>query len=191
MGIGGIRTWGELQGRRMVEDERDEKRKSICTSRSFDMTLTDLDEITLRLSDFAGKCAEKLRDDGTAAYSVAVFLQTNRFRDDLPQYFPDAAIRLDVPANSTREVVAAALRALRMVYDIVDCDAIQATLFDFDQETRDRDDRISKVMDLVNTSGKNVLRLATQRSGHYSDGIRREFCSRLYTTSWSDLLEVK
>ena len=169
------------------------------------MTLTDLDEITLRVSDFAGKCAEKLRDDGTAAYSVAVFLQTNRFRDDLPQYFPDAAIRLDVPANSTREVVAAALRALRMifrsgyeykkagvvVYDIVDCDAIQATLFDFDQETRDRDDRISKVMDLVNTSGKNVLRLATQRSGHYSDGIRREFCSRLYTTSWSDLLEVK
>ena len=205
MGIGGIRTWGELQGRRMVEDERDEKRKSICTSRSFDMTLTDLDEITLRVSDFAGKCAEKLRDDGTAAYSVAVFLQTNRFRDDLPQYFPDAAIRLDVPANSTREVVAAALRALRMifrsgyeykkagvvVYDIVDCDAIQASLFDFDQETRDRDDRISKVMDLVNTSGKNVLRLATQRPGHYSDGIRREFCSRLYTTSWSDLLEVK
>ena len=62
MGIGGIRTWGELQGRRMVEDERDEKRKSICTSRSFDMTLTDLDEITLRVSDFAGKCAEKLRD---------------------------------------------------------------------------------------------------------------------------------
>ena len=205
MGIGGIRIWGELQGRRMVEDERDEKRKSICTSRSFDMTLTDLDEITLRVSDFAGKCAEKLRDDGTAAYSVAVFLQTNRFRDDLPQYFPDAAIRLDVPANSTREVVAAALRALRMifrsgyeykkagvvVYDIVDCGAIQATLFDFDQETRDRDDRISKVMDLVNTSGKNVLRLATQRPGHYSDGIRREFCSRLYTTSWSDLLEVK
>ena len=93
MGIGGIRTWGELQGRRMVEDERDEKRKSICTSRSFDMALTDLDEITLRVSDFAGKCAEKLRDDGTAAYSVAVFLQTNRFRDDLPQYFPDAAIR--------------------------------------------------------------------------------------------------
>ena len=99
MGIGGIRTWGELQGRRMVEDERDEKRKSICTSRSFDMTLTDLDEITLRVSDFAGKCAEKLRDDGTAAYSVAVFLQTNRFRDDLPQYFPDAAIPPTAPGR--------------------------------------------------------------------------------------------
>ena len=205
MGIGGVRTWSELQGRRMVEDERDEKRKSICTSRSFDKMVTDIDEMTLRVSDFAGKCAEKLRSDGTAAYSVGVFIQTNRFRDDLPQYFPNASVRLDVPANSTQEIVAAALRALRMVFrngfeykragvtvsDIVEADAIQTTLFDFDQEARDRDDRISKVMDLVNTSGKNLLRLATQRPGHYSDGIRREFCSRLYTTSWSELLEIK
>ncbi len=205
MGIGGVRTWGELQGKRMVEDERGNKRKSICTSRSFDKTVTDLDEMTLRVSDFAGKCAEKLRSDGTAAYSVAVFIQTNRFRYDLPQYFPDASVRLEVPASSTPEVVAAALKALRMVfrdgfeykkagvvvYDIVDSDAVQATLFDFDRESRERDDRISRLMDQVNTSGRNLLRLATQRPGHYSDGIRREFTSRLYSTDWSDLLEVK
>lgn len=205
MGTGGVRTWNELQGRKMIEEEHNEKRKSICTSRSFDKMVTDLDEMTLRVSDFAGKCAEKLRSDGTAACSVGVFIQTNRFRDDLPQYFPNASVRLDVPANSTGEVVSAALKALRMVFrngyeykragvivsDIVDSDSIQATLFDFDREARDRDDRISKVMDMVNTSGKNVLRLATQRPGHYSDGIRREFCSRLYTTDWSDLLEVK
>ena len=205
MGTGGVRTWNELQGRKMIEEEHNEKRKSICTSRSFDKMVTDLDEMILRVSDFAGKCAEKLRSDGTAACSVGVFIQTNRFRDDLPQYFPNASVRLDVPANSTGEVVSAALKALRMVFrngyeykragvivsDIVDSDSIQATLFDFDREARDRDDRISKVMDMVNTSGKNVLRLATQRPGHYSDGIRREFCSRLYTTDWSDLLEVK
>ena len=50
MGIGGVRTWSELQGRRMIEDERDEKRKSICTSRSFDKMVTDIDEMTLRVS---------------------------------------------------------------------------------------------------------------------------------------------
>lgn len=205
MGIGGVRTWGELQGRRMVGDERVDKRKSICTSRSFDKMVTDLEEMTLRVSDFAGKCAEKLRSDGTAAYSVAVFIQTNRFRDDLPQYFPNASVRLDVPASSTPEIVAAALKALRMVfrngfeykkagvvvYDIVDSDAVQATLFNFDRDSRERDDRISRLMDQVNTSGRNLLRLATQRPGHYSDGIRREFTSRLYSTEWSDLLEVK
>ena len=205
MGVTGVRTWSELQGIRMVEEETEEKRKSICTSRSFADMITDYDDLSLRVSDFAGKCAEKLRKDGTAAGTVGVFIHTNRFRDDLEQYYPNASVKLDVPANSTPEIVGAALRALRMVYrpgfeykragvivvDIVDADSIQQTLFDFDAEARDRDDRISKVMDMVNTSGKNMLRLATQREGHYSDGIRREHCSGLYTTSWDELIEVK
>ena len=205
MGIVGVRTWSELQGIRMVEDEKEDKRKSICTSRSFADMISDYDELSLRVSDFAGKCAEKLRRDGTAAGTVGVFIHTNRFRDDLEQYFPNASVRLEVPANSTPEIVGAALKALRMVYrpefeykragvivvDIVDADSIQQTLFGFDSESRERDDRISKVMDMVNSSGKNVLRLATQRGGHYADGIRREHCSGLYTTSWDELITVK
>ena len=204
MGIIGVRTWSELQGIRMVEDEKDEKRKSICTSRSFADMISDIDELSQRVSDFAGKCAEKLRKDGTAAGTVGVFIHTNRFRDDLAQYYPNASVRLEVPANSTAEIVGAALKALGMVYrpgfeykragvivtDVVDADSIQQTLFDFDFEARERDDRISRVMDLVNTSGRNVLRLATQRPGHYADGIRREHCSKLFSTSWSELIEV-
>ena len=99
----------------------------------------------------------------------------------------------------------AALKALRMVWregyaykragvivsDIVPGDSIQQSLFGFDPAARKRDDSISRVMDMVNTSGKNVLRLGTQRPGHYADGIRREFCSKLYSTSWNELLEVK
>ena len=205
MGITGVRTWNELQGRRMVEEEKIEKRKSICTSRSFADTINDLDELTLRVSDFAGKCAEKLRKEGTAAGRVGVFIQTNRFRKDLLQYFPEASIHLEVPSSNSRDIIGTALQALRMaykpgyeykragviVYDIVDASAIQPSMFGFDLAERERDDRISKVMDQVNVSGKNVLRLGTQRPGHYADGIRREFCSRLFTTSWAELLEVK
>ena len=82
-------------------------------------------------------------------------------------------------------------RAGVIVTDIVDSDSIQQTLFGFDSESRDRDDRISRVMDIVNSAGKNTLRLATQRGGHYADGIRREFCSGLYTTSWNELIQVR
>ena len=205
MGVIGVRTWSELQGIRMVEEEKIEKRKTICTSRSFADTITDFDEISLRVSDFAGKCAEKLRKEGTAAGTVGIFLYTNRFRSDQEQYYPSASVRLDVPASSTPEIVGAALKVFRYVYkpgyqykkagvivaDIVDSDSIQQILFGFDEQARERDDRISQVMDKVNTSGRNVLRLATQRGGHYSDGIRRDFCSGLYTTSWADLIEVK
>lgn len=205
MGVIGVRTWSELQGIRMVEEEKNEKRKSICTSRSFAGNISDIDELTLRVSDFAGKCAEKLRKEGTAAGTVGIFLYTNRFREDLDQYYPSASVRLEVPASSAPEIISAALKALRYVYkpgyqykkagvivsDIVDADSIQQVLFGFDDRARERDDRISEVMDKVNTSGRNLLRLATQRGGHYADGIRRDFCSGLYTTSWQDLIRVK
>jgi DNA polymerase V len=205
MGVIGVRTWSELQGIRMVEEEKIEKRKSICTSRSFANNISDLDELVLRVSDFAGKCAEKLRKEGTAAGTVGIFLYTNRFREDLDQYYPTATVNLDVPANSASEIISAALKALRYVYkpgyeykkagvvvtDIVDSDSIQQVLFGFDGQARERDDKISEVMDKVNTSGENLLRLGTQRPGHYADGIRREFRSGLYTTSWADLIEVR
>ena len=205
MGVIGVRTWSELQGIRMVEEEKNDKRKSICTSRSFAGNISDIDELTLRVSDFAGKCAEKLRKEGTAAGTVGIFLYTNRFREDLDQYYPSASVRLEVPASSAPEIISAALKALRYVYkpgyqykkagvivsDIVDADSIQQVIFGFDDKARERDDRISQVMDKVNTSGRNVLRLATQRGGHYADGIRRDFCSGLYTTSWQDLIKVK
>ncbi len=205
MGVIGVRTWSELQGIRMVEEEKNDKRKSICTSRSFAGNISDIDELILRVSDFAGKCAEKLRKEGTAAGTVGIFLYTNRFREDLDQYYPSASVRLEVPASSAPEIISAALKALRYVYkpgyqykkagvivsDIVDADSIQQVIFGFDDKARERDDRISEVMDKVNTSGRNVLRLATQRGGHYADGIRRDFCSGLYTTSWQDLIKVK
>ena len=205
MGVIGVRTWSELQGIRMVEEEKNDKRKSICTSRSFAGNISDIAELILRVSDFAGKCAEKLRKEGTAAGTVGIFLYTNRFREDLDQYYPSASVRLEVPASSAPEIISAALKALRYVYkpgyqykkagvivsDIVDADSIQQVIFGFDDKARERDDRISEVMDKVNTSGRNVLRLATQRGGHYADGIRRDFCSGLYTTSWQDLIKVK
>ena len=189
----------------LTQGKKKEKRKSICTSRSFANNISDIDELVLRVSDFAGKCAEKLRKEGTAAGTVGIFLYTNRFREDLDQYYPTATVNLDVPANSASEIIRAALKTLRYVYkpgyeykkagvvvtDIVDSDSIQQVLFGFDGQARERNDKISEVMDKVNTSGENLLRLGTQRSGHYADGIRREFRSGLYTTSWADLIEVR
>ncbi len=150
------------------------------------------------------KCGAKLRKDGTAAECVCTFLLTNRFREDQPQDYPDAVIRLDVPGNSTPEIVGAALDALRLiwkpgfeykkagvtVFGIVRESEIQGTLFGFDDGLRLRRDKISEVMDKVNVSGRNVLRMATQRPGHYADGIRKEHCSRPFSTSWNDILEV-
>lgn len=205
LGLGGMRVWNELNGKESVEEERDEARQSICTSRSFAETITDIQELSARVSDFAAKCAEKLRHDGTAAYCINTFLYTNRFREDKPQDFPDATIRLDMPASSTQEVVSAALKALKLiwkpgfeykkagvvVFDIVNRDERQLTLFETDSAKKEKQDVLSQVMDNVNvSSGQNVLRVATQRSGHYADGIRREHASRLFSTDWDSIIEI-
>lgn len=205
LGLGGLRVWNELNGKESVEEERDEARQSICTSRSFAETITDIQELSARVSDFAAKCAEKLRQDGTAAYCINTFLYTNRFREDKPQDFPDATIRLDMPASSTQEVVSAALKALKLiwkpgfeykkagvvVFDIVNRDERQLTLFETDSAKKEKQDVLSQVMDNVNvSSGQNVLRVATQRPGHYADGIRREHASRLFSTDWNSIIEI-
>lgn len=205
LGLGGLRVWNELNGKESVEEERDDARQSICTSRSFAETITDIQELSARVSDFAAKCAEKLRHDGTAAYCINTFLYTNRFREDKPQDFPDATIRLDMPASSTQEVVSAALKALKLiwkpgfeykkagvvVFDIVNRDERQLTLFETDSAKKEKQDVLSQVMDNVNvSSGQNVLRVATQRSGHYADGIRREHASRLFSTDWDSIIEI-
>ena len=203
-----LRTWEELCGRMCIEEEKEARRKSICTSRSFADMIEDEKELLLRISDFAAMCARKLRQEGSAAYDVTAFLYTNRFREDLKQYFPSATIRLEVAANSAQEIISAALRGFRAVYrpgyqykkagvivgNIVPADEIQGNLFEFDDQLRSKQDRLSEVMDAVNaaseTSGNSLLRLAVQRPGHYADGIRSEFRSSLYSTSLDEIIKV-
>ena len=200
----GLRTWEELRGMACIEEEKEERRKSICTSRSFADMISDEEELSLRVSDFAAMCAHKLREEGSAAYEVTTFLYTNRFREDMNQYFPSATIRLPVAANSTHEIVGTAIKAFRTIYrpefmykkagvivtGIIPADAVQASLFDENVHLRDRQEKISKIMDEVNSAGHSVLRLATQRSGHYADMIRSEHRSRLYSTSLDDIIDV-
>ncbi|MGM9736102.1 MAG: DUF4113 domain-containing protein [Candidatus Cryptobacteroides sp.] len=206
--VSGLRTWQELQGICCVDDEREDRRKSICTSRSFAEMIEDEDELVLRVSDFAAMCAKKLRSEKSVAAEVTTFLYTNRFREDLDQYFPSATVVLEVPANSTQEIVSAALKALRTIYrsgyrykkagvivsSTIPQDSIPGVLFDFDSRTRERNDRLSQVMDHVNEAmgdkSRSLLRLAVQRPGHYADGIRSDFRSPLYTTSLDQILDV-
>lgn len=208
LGVNGVRTWNELRGVACVAEELDERRKSISVSRSFAEMIQDEQELALRVADFAAMCAKKLREEESAAYDVTTFMYTNRFREDLDQYFPSATVRLNVAANNAQEIIAAALKAMRTVYrdgymykkagvtvsNIVPSDQIQGSLFGYDEDLRQKHDRLSELMDSVNStsvSGRSLLRLASQRPGHYADGIRCDFRSGLYTTSFDEIIKVR
>ena len=91
------RTWQELNGLDRVPNEEYAKKQSICTSRSFPSLISDLDTLRTQVSNFASRCAEKLRSQGTVASVVSVFINTNPFREDLMQYWNYHEIRLFTP----------------------------------------------------------------------------------------------
>ena len=95
------RTWRELNGEDCVPNEELAKKKSICTSRSFNGMISDFDSLKTQVSNYAARCAEKLRQQGTVASSVGVFLNTNAFREDLAQYWNFQEKRLLTPSSST------------------------------------------------------------------------------------------
>ena len=77
-----------------------------------------------------------------------------------------------------------------IIANIIADDAVQGDIFDTEAEVREKADKVSELMDKFNSSGSNMLRVASQRPGHYAEGIRREHCSPLFSTSWNDLIEV-
>ena len=61
------RTWRELNGEDCVPNEEMAKKKSICTSRSFNGMISDYETLRTQVSNYAARYAEKLRQQKTVA----------------------------------------------------------------------------------------------------------------------------
>ena len=52
-----LRTWKELNGEDAVPNEEMAKKKSICTSRSFNGMVTDFGTLKTHVANYAARCA--------------------------------------------------------------------------------------------------------------------------------------
>lgn len=209
------RTWRELNGEDCVPNEEMAKKKSICTSRSFNGMITDLDGLRTHVSNYAARCAEKLRQQGTVASIVGVFLNTNAFREDLPQYWNFQEMRLVTPSSSTISIVKAANEVLQKLYrqgyhykkagvivmGIGPNSPIQQDLFDINAEQFEKMKRLDAVIDRINkVNGTETIVLGsqqyTQKDGKgkanvFANAIKHDFKSKNPTTRWSDIIILK
>ena len=110
------RTWRELNGEDCVPNEEMAKKKSICTSRSFNGMISDYDTLRTHVSNYAARCAEKLRQQKTVASLVGVFVNTNAFREDLAQYWNFQEQRLITPTCSSITIIETANEVLKKIY---------------------------------------------------------------------------
>ena len=213
--VTGERTWMELNGIDCIPTEQLATKKSICTSRSFPGMIEDLLGLRTQVSNYAARCAEKLRRQHTVCANIMVFIDTNRFRDDLPQYSNSAMEVLLTPVNSTQEVVDAALRALKRIFiqgykykragvivsAISDEGKVQTNFLDFDPEKHEKLKRLTASIDKINKlNGAETVVLGSQqytakhgkgKAGSFRDAIRHDFRSHNFTTRWEDIIRVK
>lgn len=199
----GERTWRELKGESCIDLELvTPDKKSICTSRSFGRSQTDIEGLKEAVSSYASICAQKLREQKSCAVSVMVFIHTNNFREDLPQYWQNCVVKLPVASNSTFEIVHYALEALNKIFkpgfqykkagvvitEIVPDTAIQTHLFD--NIDREKHNKVMAVVDKLNSGfTRNVLCLAIQGQ-EKKWKLRQELLSPSYTTKLSDVITI-
>lgn len=209
------RTWRELNGDDCVPLEDLGKKKSICTSRSFPGMVPDFETLRTSISNFAAHCAEKLRKQQSAASIVSVFIDTNRFREDLPQYWNWAQESLLTPTSSTQDIVQCALRCTQRIFrqgyqykragvvvaGICPDTAVQTNFIDYDSERYEKKKRLDEAIDKINRmNGSETIVLGSQqytakdgkgKAGVFRDSIKHDFRSPSYTTKWSDIPEAK
>ena len=209
--VTGERTWRELHGEEAVEADAMEGRtkQSIMTSRSFPEMLTRLEDIKTHVANYASRCAMKLRRQKSVCGMVTVFIQSNFFREDLPQYSCSANHYFSTPTSTATEIVEVALRILEVIFkpdicykragvmvsDISSGIVIQPDIFDFDPERNRKYRSISEAMDAINSRlGADTLILASQqypqkdadgKSVKFSYAIKRALKSPDYSTSLS------
>lgn len=214
--ITGVRTWRELKGQSSIESVLTGDKQTICTSRSFDGMEQDKGKLEMYISNYAAHCAQKVRAQKSVCSMVTVFLQTNHFREDLPQHDAGLTVTLLTPASSTNEIVKAALRAFRACYKvgfqykragvivsgITKSTSIQQNLFDeLSPEQRQKFNKLSEVMDTINRRmGNDTMILGVQqfpkdeKTGeqlNFRDLIKHDHRSKCYTTDINELIEVK
>ena len=210
-----VRTWQELNGEDVVPNEELAKKKSICTSRSFNGMIADKDTLRTHISNYASRCAEKLRKQNTVASIVGVFVSSNPFREDLLQYWKYDEKRLITPTSSTIPIAKAASEVLDKIFiqgvqykrggvivmGISPNSPIQQDLFDINAEQIEKFNRLDKVIDRINRCyGSETIVIGsqqyTQKDGKgkadvFANAIKHDFKSKNPTTRWSDIIKLK
>ena len=209
-----VRTWQELNGEDVVPNEELAKKKSICTSRSFNGMVGDLGTLRTHVANYAARCAGKLRSQQTVAAIVGVFLNTNPFRQDLAQYWKYQEMSLVTPTNSTIPIVQAAHHVLEQIFipgyqykkagvivmGISPDSPIQQDLFDVNAEQIQKMRRLDEVVDRINRmNGSETIVIGSQqytmkngkgKANVFANAIKHDFKSKNPTTRWSDIIKL-
>ena len=201
------RTVSELNGTPCIELEQVAANKQqIMSSRTFGQAVKSIQELSESVTLYVARAAEKLRHQGSVAGGIHVYIRTNPFKEDDPQYSNGITVPLIDSTDDTMRLTRAALAGLKKIYrpgyayikagimlvELARKGQQPVDLFT-DLETINRRSNLMRTMDAINLRyGKNTLgpgisgiverRAWSMRRGNKTPG---------YTTDWNDLPIVR
>lgn len=201
--VTGLRTALELRGIPALEiDHTPASKQSMMTSRTFARAVFTLEELHEKIASFAARGGEKLREEGSFASALHVFIHSSA-HDEESFYSNQATFFLPEPSNFTPHLIEGALFCLHKIYrkNVAYKRAgvlltglvsnVQKNLFSPSDEARTKKEgRVQELIDQANTRfGYTILHFAAEGNRE----VRRENANRspCYTTRWNELLKVK
>jgi len=200
MTIVGLKLKNDLLGIKSIDFEDVQQKQSIACTRSFEKMYDTIEEINERISTFCTILGEKLRKQKSHCNLITVFINSNYFRSDLPQFKGVLTVKTDFPTNSTFEITRIAKSILKSIFrkgihykkagvivsGITPDDNFQLKLFGGENP---KHIELMKSIDMINkqTNGKVKFGGTDLKRVHK---MKQENLSNRYTTNWAEILEV-
>lgn len=204
LSVVGLRLKRELEGTPQLELEIAPKtKKMIGTAKSFGHTLSDPALIQEALGWYVAEVAEKLRRQQRHASCMSLFLQTNPFKPDSPQYSNERKAFLPVPTDDTPTLTRKAVELFEAIYlpgyeykrvgvwltGLVVPTATQLDLFE--APPPEGHSHLMEIMDGLNRKyGKGTVRTARTGFRRNDWKLRQERLSPRYTTCMHEILRI-
>lgn len=201
-GLSLMQTTLELQGISCHQLNPPQARKSIIASKSFGQCQTDLSILKQAISHHCRRATEKLRQQHGKILRMSVFIRTNPYQTQRPQYAKHGQIQFPNATDDLRIITRYACHALSHIYkkgydyhkvgvgfdDIV----YQKQYSLFESEHHTNTEELMHVMEAIQHKfGRNSIYLAAEGTQPLNWHMKSEQRSPKYTTEWFDLPRVK
>lgn len=200
-----LRTVLELRGISCLSlSEAVPAKKSIICSRSFGRAVTELDELSEALASYTARAAEKLREQGSVASFIEVFLESKRSGEEWV-YAPAVQMILAEPTDYTPLLIQKAKEGLSRIFrsglaykkngvmlgGILPHRFFQPNLFAMHKTPVEKQRKLMELLDRTNARyGSGTLKFAAE--GLLQPWkMKRDNSSPHFTTCWEDLLCVR
>lgn len=192
----------DLEGIPTLQLDDVKTKQAIATTRSFEYTFSDLENIKERISTFATSCAEKLRKQGSSCHLIYVILSSDRHKTAMEQHRASKLISLPFPTDSSLIISQQAVQAVSTIFKegihykragvivmgLVPTHNHQLHLFEAENP---KHKPLMKAIDGLNAKyADNKVKLANQDLKR-TWKMRQERLSPRYTTNINDIIKVK